>query len=401
MRLLIIQHGGDYREAFLRFAEGGQENYYAQRYSVELVANLAQRSDVEEVATICCLTPEPYDDILGSGLRAIGLGFQGKVKVQKLLDAISKFAPTHLIVRTPETSIFRWAIQNKVKTIALLADSFKNQKIKNKIKNFYLASLLNNPRISWIGNHNLNASLSLAKIGIKREKIIPWDWPHDINPNMFPVKSLSLPSQEWKIFYVGTLSEGKGVTDLINAVGILKKKKHPVHLDLAGKGQLENFRQQVSNLGLEEQVNFLGLVAHNQIIPLMRKADVIVVPSRDTQPEGLPMTLYEGLCSRTPLVISDHPMFVNKFQSEVSAMVFSAGNPQVLAQSIEALMTNYELYYKLSNEAPKTWYKIQIPVLWGDLIQGWLEDSVTSREWFKKYCLSSDFYQDSLTTLDL
>jgi hypothetical protein len=42
MRLLFVQYGGDYREAVERFAAGGGETYYAQKYSVDAVAEIGK-----------------------------------------------------------------------------------------------------------------------------------------------------------------------------------------------------------------------------------------------------------------------------------------------------------------------------------------------------------------------
>jgi len=41
----------------------------------------------------------------------------------------------------------------------------------------------------------------------------------------------------------------------------------------------------------------------------MRSADAIVIPSRHEYPEGLPLTIYEALAARTPIVASDHQCF--------------------------------------------------------------------------------------------
>ena len=57
MDLLIIQYGGDYREAFKRLAKGGSETYYAQKNSIDAVAEIGKQ--IGEVATLCCMTENP------------------------------------------------------------------------------------------------------------------------------------------------------------------------------------------------------------------------------------------------------------------------------------------------------------------------------------------------------
>jgi hypothetical protein len=145
---------------------------------------------MEEVRVICCFTAEPYDRVLANGVRAIGAGFRGKIQMKNLLRLIAEHKPTHLVLRTPIREIFQWAIRHKVKTIATLADSFSTQGLRNTIKNYWLASLLNNNQIEWIGNHGINSCLSLQKISVKPSKIIPRDFFSTLTPDFFEPKTL-------------------------------------------------------------------------------------------------------------------------------------------------------------------------------------------------------------------
>src|SRR5437016_13762489 len=69
LRLTIVQYAGDYREAFERLENGGQETYHAQRYSINLIGSLAQQ--LEQVCVVCAITEKRYDTILANGWRAI------------------------------------------------------------------------------------------------------------------------------------------------------------------------------------------------------------------------------------------------------------------------------------------------------------------------------------------
>ena len=54
MNLLIVQYGGDYREAFRRLAEGGDETYHAQKYVINSVTEIG--AQMGEVTFLCCKT---------------------------------------------------------------------------------------------------------------------------------------------------------------------------------------------------------------------------------------------------------------------------------------------------------------------------------------------------------
>jgi glycosyltransferase involved in cell wall biosynthesis len=391
MRLLIVQYAGDYREAFHNLAEGRGETYYAQQYSVDAVSKAG--SHVDEVSTLCLLSEQRYNEVLPNGVRAIGAGFSHKINVKTILEVVKDRQPTHLVLRTPNRALLQWAIQNKVQTMATLADSFNNPGICERARNYLLANLLNHPQVSWIGNHGVTASQSLQAIGVNPDKIIPWDWPHSVTPDLFEAKTLRQIPARWNLLYAGSVSEAKGVGDVLGAIAALKARNIPVHLKVAGKGDIAAFQAKVQQLHLEDSVEFLGLVKNTAVVGLMREADLVVVPSRHEYPEGFPMTIYEALCSRTPIVASDHPMFLRQLQHGQNAMIFAAGQSGECALQIEKILTNPALYETMSQATYATWKHLQIPVKWGDMITSWLHNSPQDQEWLFQHRLSSGCYQ--------
>lgn len=390
MRVLIVQYAGDYREAVERLEKGEGETYYAQKYSVEAVAEIGKT--IEEAAVLCCLTQERYDEVLSNGVRAIGAGFNSKIAIKPLIQLIEKQNPTHLIVRTPIPEILRWSINHKVPTIAILADSFKAQGFKNKLRNYWLSNLLNHQQIEWVFNHGINSSLSLLEIGVNPDKIMPWDWPSTITPDSFPAKKLRAKEKFWKLAYVGLITESKGIGDVLDALKELRFKNLSIKLKVAGQGEIEKFINKAKQLNIEDSVEFLGLVPNQAIVHLMREADLVIIPSRPDYPEGFPMTIYEALCSRTPIVASDHPMFQNKLKDGVNSVIFPSANAVALADCIEKLIFTPELYERLSLASYEAWKQLQIPVKWADMINRWLDNSPENRQWLFDHRLSSGRY---------
>lgn len=395
MRLLIVQYAGSYRDAFYRFLKGeGGETYYAQKYSVDAVAELKQYAT--EVATLTYVTDYPYDELLPNGVRAIGAGIKGKLVPDKIIKLIESYNPDRLILRTPTPEVISWATKRKIPTLLTLADSFQSDNLLDRVRNFQLANLLNKSCISWVGNHGLGASRSLQKIGVNPKKIIPWDWPHLLSPLLFSPKTLQAPDEaskpSWSLLFVGFISEQKGVGDVLRAIATLNAKSIPITLNLVGGGEIEHFKAESKKLGVEDQVTFQGLVNNKEIINLMRAADLVLIPSRHDYPEGFPMTIYEALCSRTPIIASDHPMFLEKLKHRESALIFPAGNPSAIARCIENALSDPELYESLSEASYATWQKLQIPVQWADLLNHWLQQSPDSHQWLLERSLASGIY---------
>lgn len=187
MRLLIVQYAGDYREAFYNLAEGRGETYYAQQYSVDAVSKAVAQAD--EVATLSFLSDDGYNEVLPNGVRAIGAGFHHKIDSQTILAIINAQNPTHIVLRTPDRAVLQWAIKNNVQVMVTLADSFNSPSLRDRVNHYFLAHLLNHPQVNWVGNHGVTASQSLQSIGVNPDKIIPWDWPHAVTPDLYTQKA--------------------------------------------------------------------------------------------------------------------------------------------------------------------------------------------------------------------
>jgi len=90
-----------------------------------------------------------------------------------------------------------------------------------------------------------------------------------------------------------------GVDKLLTAMVQVRKEVPEVWLAIAGKGPLrETLEQQTQELGLTDQVKFLGYLPDEQLPIAYQAADLTVVPSQSL--EGFGLILLESLACGTP-----------------------------------------------------------------------------------------------------
>lgn len=388
MRITFVQYG-DFRDAALRFASGGDETYASQRYSVDSVLQLTERA--EEVCVIS-VTDTPYDEWLDGGVHVIGRQLYEKTTENELVELVAAQRPTHVVARSPIVPLLRWSLKNGLKTLPIFATSFPKEGLRSVWRYRRTAQVLNHRDVRWVGNHNRNSARALVRIGVDAAKVIPWDWPPQVTPEAFPAKRRDDPNAPFSLFYAGRVQETKGVGDAIRAVASLRKSGLDVRFSIAGSGETELYQKLAAELGVTEHVNFLGLIPHKDVVGAMHRHDVVVVPSQHAYPEGLPLTIYDAYCSRSPLVASDHPMFREQVVHGQAALVFRAGEPPALEQRIGELVRDPALYARLSAESGAAWERLQIPVKWRDLLERWLSDTEDDRRWLSERTIGSGRY---------
>jgi glycosyltransferase involved in cell wall biosynthesis len=399
-RVMFIQHSGDYRQEYQRIQAGGEENYYAQKYSMDKVAELGRK--VEQIGVLCLCTEQVYDEVVGNGVRTMGGGLTNRhIEVGPALSHIRKFQPTQIILGTPSISdVIGWSFRRGIEVLPVFADSFRIsteglsrlrsllRTIRRRYEWHRLASLLNSPRIRWVSNHNINACKDLIRIGVDPRKIVPWDWPPIIRPETFEPKLLPIEARACKLAFVGSLSRSKGLDDAIDAVAALRGRGHNINLTVIGFGDLGAYSRLALEKGVADIVQLEGRQTHRRVLELMRSADLVLVPSHHDYPEGLPMVLYEALATRTPLICSDHPMFVGRISEEAAIMV-PEKRPTAIVEAIGRVLNDPDLYRRMSVATLEAWNRIQCPVRWGELIEHLLHAKPEDERWLADHSMTS------------
>lgn len=107
--------------------------------------------------------------------------------------------------------------------------------------------------------------------------------------------------KDFLLISVAELNYNKQQDLLINVVYLLKNKIPNLKLLLVGDGELkEHYSLQVSELGLGENVEFLGY--RKDVANLLALSDIAVSSSRR---EGLPLNVMEAMATGLPLVVTN------------------------------------------------------------------------------------------------
>jgi glycosyltransferase involved in cell wall biosynthesis len=395
-----VQFAGDYREAHNRLQSGGLENYYAQRYSMECGEELAGKT---KQTGVLCFLGESHDEVLSNGVRSMNAGLSTPTNLDPVISKIEAFRPTHIILTTPQIPILKWGLAQRVEMMAQLADSFALttqglspirklvRRAKHFLRNRKLAGLLNDSRIRCVSNHHIGSCEDLVRIGVDPRKVIPWHWPPMQDPASFPTKSGPGAGDAWKLCFVGSIIETKGIGDAIEAVGSLRQRGRNVRLTVLGGGEIERFSQLARDRGVADSVIFEGRQAHRRVIEVMAASHLVLVLSHHNYPEGMPMVIQEGLSTRTPLICSDHPMFRGQVWPEATRTV-PERNPLAITDAIEAVLGDPKLYETMSATTPANFNDLQAPPRWHEVFTRWLARSPENDRWLAEHSLASGIY---------
>lgn len=122
------------------------------------------------------------------------------------------------------------------------------------------------------------------------------------------LKRYDIPSKF--ILNFGGIDRRKNVEGLIRAYALfIRTNKSEINLVITGgdKDQLHVYKEIVTQLGLQNRVNFLGWIEYGSLPVLVRNASFIIYP---TFAEGFGLPLVEAMASRTPVVTSKLPSFL-------------------------------------------------------------------------------------------
>lgn len=149
-----------------------------------------------------------------------------------------------------------------------------------------------------------------------------------------------------RVAFVGTLTERKGVSWLLQALARTPVDRGRVEVTLAGNGDLPRYQAEAKQLGIADWVNFAGWHDQGQVEELLARSDVLVLPSRD---EVLPLVILEALANRVAVLttpVGETPMVLEDGEN---ARFVPVGDVDALAAALAQLVNDDALRERLAD----------------------------------------------------
>jgi colanic acid/amylovoran biosynthesis glycosyltransferase len=155
----------------------------------------------------------------------------------------------------------------------------------------------------------------------------------------FRFRARSTPEHgEWRLLQAGRLIEKKGFPTTLRAFVAFHARYPRATLHLAGEGPLrEDLQKLASQLGVENQVIFTGLLSQDDLRELFLSSHIFLHPSetgRDGNQEGVPNSMLEAMASGLPVFATTHGGIPEAIENGVSGVLVPEGDSEALGRAL-------------------------------------------------------------------
>lgn len=200
--------------------------------------------------------------------------------------------------------------------------------LKSRLHNLFYTSrlyfsLLGESRVRYL-TVNKDDKSTLIKSGVTSATVIP----NPVDTHKFSEKTYS-KGGFFEVFYIGRMTEQKGIDVLINAIQQLATHSEfkRMRLTFVGNGPDAQLLKELT----KNYTNCTFEGFQNDVTRFYQKADLIVVPSRW---ESFCYTVAEAQSSGVPVIASDIPGPNDIIQNETTGWLIKPENPKLLAKKI-------------------------------------------------------------------
>lgn len=166
-----------------------------------------------------------------------------------------------------------------------------------------------------------------------------------------PEKKESFPIPEEKmiktdkkiILYQGAVNIGRGLPEVISAMQYIDKAL----LFIVGNGDiLEDIKEQVRNLNLDEKVIFTGRVPVGEVRYYTAQADLGLSIEKDlglSYRYALPNKLFDYIGAEVPVLVSDLPEMARLVKKYQIGLIMNSHEPEAIAKKLTEALQNKKL----------------------------------------------------------
>lgn len=182
----------------------------------------------------------------------------------------------------------------------------------------------------------------------------PGYWSSGVNTTLFCPSQASRTNdmdRKFRLIYHGTISETRGVDDLIYAVGLALEKIPNLELVILGIDHSEKSIEPViqklykirDELGIERQVVFMKPVPHNEVPRILNEANIGILPWRNESwwVGQSALKLLEYLSCGLPVIATDIDAARQVIGNSNCGVYCDSNNPNSLARMIILLYEEY------------------------------------------------------------
>ena len=178
------------------------------------------------------------------------------------------------------------------------------------------------------------------EFGFTEDKII-------VNNNFLSTEAFSYLKNEGTgyVLYLGQIEKWKGIETLVKTASLLKN----IDFKLAGDGSLLNDLQNYVKENNINNIFFLGRKTGNDLQEIIKNSKVVVLPSEWY--ENFPFSIMETMAAGKPVICSNIGGLPELVTDKVDGFLFKSGNHKELAEKIEILFNDEQLYNSFSMNA--------------------------------------------------
>jgi glycosyltransferase involved in cell wall biosynthesis len=151
-----------------------------------------------------------------------------------------------------------------------------------------------------------------------------------------------------KLLFLGKLGKRKGIFDLLDVIS--QMREYDVKLFCGGNGDVDGVLKRISELKLQDKIEYLGWVSGEQKISLLNDVDAYVLPSYN---EGLPISILEAMSYGLPIVSTRVGGIPDLVREGENGYLIDPGSKEQLYAALLSLMNNPEERIRMGQECEK------------------------------------------------
>lgn len=262
-----------------------------------------------------------------------------KFNYSSIKAAIKKYNPDVIHAHDPKAIALAAIASNKIKIIGHFHVNEMNKITPKSIIVYILSSKIS--KMIWVSNSALNEFCFKKKIEKKSTVLYNTINSEEIEEK---AKDQKIKYKKYDIVYLGRLTYQKNPQRLIQIINLIAKKMPNVSVAIIGDGDLfkETFSM-IQHKHLDKNIKMFGNL--NNPYPLLNASKILLMTSRN---EGTPMCILEAMALRKP-IISTPTDGIKDIVIDGQTGILSNNN-QILADSVLKLLSNNNLYEKMSKD---------------------------------------------------